>query len=173
MSSVGAFAVVASAALGQLEAGSTHEHLKELSTLIGQWKVEGIDAGQETSGYMKVEWMHDKNFILTKSVTKDPNGKDLPFTTIIGWDPVNKQIQEWGFGGYGGYGHCTWKKSGNIWTLTFEKPWVRWNGETLTGTLTRTIVDDNTLVDEGTFKRSDDVLTSKLTAKRVQRAKSE
>ena len=152
MTSISVFVVALSAALGQLEEGSTREHLKDLQYFIGKWSLENTENGEVSTGTMEVEWMHDKNFQLVKGVSKDTTGKEQTSTEIVGWNPISKQIQSWGFGSFGGYGEGRWQKEGTTWTMTYDKPWVRWNGDTLTGKVVRKIVDENTFLEEGVFK---------------------
>jgi hypothetical protein len=167
MSSVQILVIAVSAILGQLEEGSTREHLHDLEYFVGQWRFEGEDDGQKIVGSMAGEWMHDKNFLLVRGVFEDADGKKVPFTQIVGWDPSCKQIQSWGFGGFGGHGQLLWQKDGKTWTITDVKPWVRWDGGTLTGTTLREIVDDNTFRENSTFKVGDKEIRSTLTATRV------
>ena len=169
MSSIGALVIAASAVVGQLdESGSTREHLKELQYFVGEWKYEGEDAGETVTGETRAEWINDKSFVLVRSVTKQPDGTQMHFTEVIGWDPVKKQVRSWGFGGLGGYGQFAWTKNGSRWIMKSERPWIRWNGDRLTGTTVREVIDDNTYVEEGSYKFGDTVLTTRLESKRVK-----
>ena len=169
MSSIGALVIAASAVVGQLdESGSTSEHLKELQYFVGEWKYEGEDGDDKITGETKAEWIHDKSFVLVRSVIKRPDGSKMDFTEVIGWDPVKKQVRSWGFGGLGGFGQSTWTKNGNKWTMNSDQPWIRWNGDRLTGTTVRVIIDEDTYVEEGTYKFGGIVMTMRTESKRVK-----
>jgi hypothetical protein len=169
MSCIGALVIAASAVMGQLdESGSTREHLKELQFFVGEWKYEGEESGEKVTGTAKAEWMNDKSFVLVRSVTTMPDGRQMNFAEIIGWDPVKKQVRSWGFGALGGYGQFTWAKNGDKWIMESDQPWIRWNGDRLTGTTVRARIDDNTYVEEGSYRYGDIVLTTRLKSERVK-----
>ena len=169
MSCMGTLVIAVSAVVGQLdESGSTREHLKDLQYFVGEWKYEGEDAGDKVTGETKAEWINDKSFLLVRSVTKRPDGTQMHFTEVIGWDPVKKQMRSWGFGGLGGYGQSIWTKNGNKWTMKNDQPWIRWNGDKLTGTTVREIIDEDTYVEEGTYKFGDLVVTMRTKSTRVK-----
>ena len=123
--------------------------MKVLQCFVGEWKFEGEDSGERITGEAKAEWINNNCFLLVRSVTKRPDGTQMPYAEVMGWNPVTKQIQAWGFGGLGGYGQTIWTKDGNKWTIRNDQPWIRWNGDRMTGTIVREIIDENVFVEEG------------------------
>jgi hypothetical protein len=169
MSCVSTLVLAVSAVVGQLdESGSTSENLKELQFFVGEWKLEGEDAGQKVTGEMKAEWINDKSFVLARLVSNRADGVQMHSTEIIGWDPLKEEIRSWGFGGLGGYGQLNWKKDGDKWIMTCDQPWIRWNGDKLTGTTVRVRLSDDKYVEEGTYKVGDLVVTMRTVLTRVK-----
>lgn len=122
--------------VGQLEPGSTHEHIKDLGYFVGTWTMQD-DAGKD-GGQVSCEWVNGKNFLMWKS-TSPLGGTSM---SMLGWDPTSKKITEWGFGEYGGFGTIIWDKAGDQkWTSKTKEPWIRWNGDKFDVTTTTTIAD--------------------------------
>jgi hypothetical protein len=149
---MGTVVLAVTAVLGQLdESGSTSAHLKDLQWFVGEWEYTGKEGNDEVTGKTKIEWINDKSFLLVRSVSKRPDGSTMQFTEVIGWDPVKKQVRSWGFGGLGGFGQSMWTKDGNKWTMRSDGPWIRWNGDKLTGTTIRRTDGQNKFIEEGIY----------------------
>ena len=92
---------------------SSHDHLKELQWMIGDW----VDQDDETKIETSCRWTSNGNF-MTRSFTVSSNGViELEGTQVIGWDPQRKQIRSWVFDSAGGFGDGYWTRSGNQWTV--------------------------------------------------------
>ena len=92
---------------------SHHEHLKELSWMIGQWVNEDDDSVVETTG----EWSKNKNFLLRKFTVKIKDEPAMSGVQRIGWDPLTKQFKSWVFDSEGGHAEGLWSRVGNNWVI--------------------------------------------------------
>ncbi len=89
------------------------DYLRDLSFLIGDWKVEG--KGQEL--LIHFEWMAQKNFIKNTYTSVKDGKQTLTGGQIIGWDPKLGSIVSWHFAAEGGFGHDVWTKDGSKWVI--------------------------------------------------------
>jgi len=89
----------------------SHEHLKPLAWLVGDW----VDQSSDSTVHVSCRWSPDKNFLL-RDFTVHVQGR--PVMTVnqrIGWDPLTRQIKSWVFDSEGGYGDALWTRKGNQW----------------------------------------------------------
>ena len=92
---------------------SSHEQLRPLSWLIGDW----VDDGGSTVVVSSCRWSEDRNFLLQEFKLL-LNGKDaMNISQRIGWDPVAKCVRSWVFDSDGGYGESVWTRDGNAWII--------------------------------------------------------
>ena len=93
-----------------------HEHLRQLSWLVGDWVQESGNSLVATS----YRWDEGKNFLLGDYTVKVAGQATMKGTQRIGWDPLTKQIKTWTFDSDGGYGEGYWHRDGDRWLLKLE-----------------------------------------------------
>ncbi len=117
---------------------SSHDHLKELQWMIGDW----IDQDDQTIIETSCRWTSNGNF-MTRSFKVTTNGAvELDGTQVIGWDPQRKQIRSWVFDSEGGFGDGSWTRSGDQWTV--KNKFKMSDGRDGKSTNTFTYVDNDT-----------------------------
>jgi uncharacterized protein (TIGR02246 family) len=114
---------------------SSHEQLKPLSWLIGDW----IDDGGNVVVNSSCHWSEDGNFLLQEFKLQIAGKEAMKVSQRIGWDPVAKRVHSWVFDSEGGYGESEWIRDGEIWVI--KATGVRPDGTTASAT--------NTLVPAG------------------------
>jgi uncharacterized protein (TIGR02246 family) len=107
---------------------SAHEHLQELSWMLGEWVNESDDAIVLTT----VKWSEEGNFLLREFDVKIENKVALSGTQRIGWDPQQKQFRLWVFDTGGGFGEGTMSRDGDRWVIKGKG--VRSDGNSVTVT---------------------------------------
>jgi uncharacterized protein (TIGR02246 family) len=107
---------------------SSHEQLKPLSWLIGDW----IDDGGSSVVLSSCRWSDDKNFLL-QEFKMQLNGRNaMNVSQRIGWDPLAKCVHSWVFDSEGGYGESLWTRDGDGWII--KATGVRPDGTTASAT---------------------------------------
>lgn len=91
----------------------SHEHLKQLAWLVGDWVEEGGDSLVTTS----CRWDESKNFLLSDYTVKAAGKTMMSGTQRIGWDPLTQQIKTWTFDNDGGYGEGYWHRDSDRWLV--------------------------------------------------------
>ncbi len=134
----GAWLIASVREIPSLELGS-HEHLKELEWLVGDWVEETDQAVVLTS----VAWVDDKNYLLRTFDVRVKGKPALTGSQRIGWDPLTKQIKSWVFDSRGSYGDGLWTRSGNQWLV--KASGVRADGRTTSATQILTYVNHDTM----------------------------
>jgi uncharacterized protein (TIGR02246 family) len=107
---------------------SSHEQLRPLAWLVGNW----VDDGGSSVVVSSCRWSDDRNFLLQefKLLT---NGRDaMNVSQRIGWDPVAKCVRSWVFDSEGGYGESVWTRDGSAWII--KATGVRPDGTTASAT---------------------------------------
>jgi uncharacterized protein (TIGR02246 family) len=92
---------------------SSHEHLRPLAWLIGEW----VDEGEDSVVFTTCRWSPDKNFILQDIKLRVAGRDAMDVSQRIGWDPVNKRIRSWVFDSEGGYGEGVWARTSEGWLI--------------------------------------------------------
>ncbi len=151
-----------------VEPGATHDQLKALDFFIGSWQASGTYLGKEVTIEVRYEWIMQGNFVLVSIESKSKeDGEKLSERAMIGWEPKSNQIQQWGFGGYGGHGVLNWAQQGEKkWIVQRKQPWTLWDGKSAVGSTEISIVDENTFNEQGTFKVGDEEVAVSLVSKR-------
>lgn len=132
------------------ESASSHDHLKELEWMIGDW----IDQEGETTIQTHVRWTSNGSF-MTRSFSVETAGvRELEGTQVIGWDPNRQQIRSWVFDSDGGFGSGAWTRSGDQWIVNGK--FTVADGQQGSSTNTFTYVDANTFKWKSTDRKLGD-----------------
>ena len=101
-----------------MQTAQTESRLRDLSWLIGDWRVDKTDA----SAQMNVEWAPGKKFIISKTILNKKGTEPQIDSQVIGWDPQGNRIVSWHFDSNGGFGSGTWtrKPAENQWTVAVD-----------------------------------------------------
>lgn len=127
-----------------------YEHLRPLEWVIGEW---ADDVKEGHVGKVAFEWTPDQNYILE---TRAVEVKGMPLdngSQRIGWDPAAKLIRSWNFESDGGFGEGTWTKEGDQWVVKMNS--VLQSGSRMTGTVTVTRIDPDTITWQGKDQQLD------------------
>lgn len=92
---------------------SNHQHLKELSWMIGEWVNKDGDAVVKA----KCEWAKNKNFITRSFSISIKDKLEISGTQVIGWDAPTGKIKSWMFDSDGGNAEGIWTRKGNEWSV--------------------------------------------------------
>ena len=107
---------------------SSHEQLRPLAWLVGDW----VDDGGSSVVVSSCRWSDDRNFLLQEFKLLK-NGRDaMNVSQRIGWDPVAKCVRSWVFDSEGGYGESVWTRDGSDWII--KATGVRPDGTTASAT---------------------------------------
>src|SRR5208337_2920506 len=117
------------------EEASAHEHLQELSWMLGEWVNESDDAIVLTT----CKWSKDGNFLLREFDIKIEDKVALSGTQRIAWDPQQKQFRLWVFDTGGGFGDGTMSRDGDRWVIKGKG--VRSDGKSVTATNVITLLN--------------------------------
>lgn len=117
--------------------GSSHEKLKSLEWMVGDW----VTGDGESKLESRVRWMQDRNFLVRSFQVSIQGEAEMQGTQVIGWDPKQSRIRSWVFDSAGGTGEGDWNKSEDAWTIKTTHQFS--SGEM--GTATRSIkpIDDD------------------------------
>jgi uncharacterized protein (TIGR02246 family) len=88
---------------------TSHEMLRPLAWLIGEW----VDDGGSVVVNSSCRWSEDKHFLLQEFRMQIEGKEAMKVSQRIGWDPVAKRIRSWVFDSEGGFVE-------NVWTQTTE-----------------------------------------------------
>ncbi len=91
---------------------SSHECLKDLSWLIGDWTAKGVPG---KALHLKANWAGSGNFI--HCLYQEDGSARASATQIIGWNPVSQKFVSWYFDQDGGFGQGTWVKDTPGWRV--------------------------------------------------------
>ena len=123
-----ALLLAASMVVGQAQASTPKEHLKDLKPLIGSWVYEGPlhdeapglgDEGDTMFSSITYRWILDRNAIQIDWLTKINGNKVDAGRSLIGWDETKRSIMEWAVTTDGSTSG-PWKKEGEVWTYSFS-----------------------------------------------------
>lgn len=146
--------------------GPDDERLKDLSWLIGEWKIEGPQQPLRA----RFEWMAQKNFIKNTFTTMKDGQATLAGGQIIGWNPQLGRIVSWHFDPQGGFGNDVWSKDGAKWVI--EASGVLRNGSESSAVNTLTPIDANTFTWQSGQRTLDGVSLPDIPPVQVIRAAS-
>lgn len=106
--------LISSASETPFVAQAQEEHLKDLSWLVGEWKLEKNGAYV----HLNASWVATKKFLILSYQIKRPGQtQTVDSKQIIGWNPRTEKIVSWNFDANGGFGYGSWLKDGNRWTI--------------------------------------------------------
>ena len=117
------------------EDASAHEHLLELSWMLGEWVNESDDAIVLTT----CKWSKDGTFLLREFDIKIEDKVALSGTQRIAWDAQQKQFRLWVFDTGGGFGEGAISRDGDRWVIKARG--VRSNGKSVTATFVITLLN--------------------------------
>lgn len=92
---------------------TSHEQLKPLAWLIGEW----VDDGGSVVVHSTCRWSEDRNFLLQNFDIQVDGKNTMKVSQRIGWDPVAKRIRSWVFDSEGGFGESVWAQDGESWVI--------------------------------------------------------
>jgi hypothetical protein len=118
---------------------SNYDQLKDLEWLVGKW----VDQDDAASVITECHWSRNENFLVRSFAVQMGDAIDLSGMQLIGWDPSTKQIRSWVFDSDGGFGHGTWSKKDNRWSV--QQSAVLPDGRKSSAVNILTYVDDNTM----------------------------
>lgn len=95
---------------------TTHEQLRSLEWLVGQW----VDESREGRVHTTCKWSDDGNYLLQEYVVKSRTGAELRGNQRIAWDPLRRTIRSWAFDNSGGFTEAIWTPLEDGWILRTE-----------------------------------------------------
>jgi uncharacterized protein (TIGR02246 family) len=108
---------------------SSHEQLRPLAWLIGEW----VDDGGNVVVNSSCRWSEDRNFLLQEFNIQISGKNAMRVSQRIGWDPLAKHIRSWVFDSEGGFGESLWTHDDDdIWVI--KATGVRPDGSTASST---------------------------------------
>lgn len=94
---------------------SPRDRLSELEWLVGRWEED--DPSNNLTVESRYSWARGGNF-LTRNIRVTRAGEaPLEGWQIIGWNPVEEQIQSWTFDAEGGFAEAVWTREGDRWLI--------------------------------------------------------
>lgn len=133
-------------------AKTAHDHLRELSWLVGDW----VDESPESTIHTSCRWADNGNFLLQDFTVRMEGRTGMSGSMRIGWDPLTQQFRSWVFDTQGGYAEGTWTREGNEWIV--KSRGVTPAGETASATNVYRFVDRDTF----TWRSHDRILGGQL-----------
>lgn len=130
-----------------------HEHLQELSWMLGDWIDESADSSVQSYCY----WHESGNFLLYDFEVKFAGRTSMSGTTRIGWDAVAKQFRSWVFDSEGGFSEGLWIRQDDEWIVKMNGRTP--DGETGSSTNVYRLIDNDTF----TFRSYDRIIDGQLT----------
>jgi uncharacterized protein (TIGR02246 family) len=110
------------ASVRELQSGEAapHDHLLELSWLLGDWREEIGSSVVAT----KWEWSADGNYLLAHFTVREDEQREFSGTHRVGWDAERKQFRSWLFDSAGGYAEGWWTVAGDgsSWAVQLSGP---------------------------------------------------
>ena len=116
-----------------------HDHLLELSWLIGEWIEESPDSIVHTV----CQWHDNENFLMQEFKVQIAGEVAMSGTMRIGWDAVTKQFKSWVFDSHGGHSEGLWHRHGDAWVVKSRGATAK--GETASSTNVYRQIDGDTL----------------------------
>ena len=118
---------------------TTHERLKEIEWMVGDW----VDEGDSGVVHTSCRWSEDQNYLL-RDFTKSHAGKVIAKgTQRIGWDAAKEQLKSWVFEDDGGHSEGYWTRSGkDEWTIELSGTLA--DGRPVEATQIHTLVNKHT-----------------------------
>ncbi len=92
---------------------SSHERLRDLEWLIGDW----VDQAPDSEVRVNCRWSEDGQFLIRSFTVKHQGKPVMTVTQRIGWDPLARRIRSWEFDSEGGFGEGTWSRDGDRWVV--------------------------------------------------------
>lgn len=160
-------------AMAQLEATDPRPELKALHDFDGKWSIEGTTPqGAEVSGYVSYEWVLGDRFQRGDVTILNDEGESIwTMCEYRGWDGKDRVLKGWGLNSNGGFGIGTLQKEGNVWHG--ESKNIDSDGKPVTFVTTTTLVNDDTMTQEGTMTPQDSPPAGfKYTLRRVEKLPS-
>lgn len=133
-----------------------HDHLQELSWLVGEWVQESSDSIIHTH----CRWSDNDNFLIQEFKVQVAGRVAMSGTMRIGWDAVNNQFKSWIFDSHGGHAEGHWHHDGNSWIVKLQGATAK--GETASATNIYRWIDNDTVGWQSTHRivqgeRQDDI----------------
>ncbi len=117
------------------EDGARHEHLAQLSWLLGEW----VNQDGQSVVHTECRWSDDGNYLLRSFTIQRFDGREMNGVQRIGWDPAIKKLRSWTFDSEGGFFDGFWTRHDNEWRVATSG--VTAEGEKTTGLAVYTAVD--------------------------------
>lgn len=111
---------------------SAHDHLMQLSWLVGEW----IDESDRALGQTSFAWSENGNFLVSNFTITTRDGNEISGSQRIGWDPQKEQIRSWVFDSEGGFAEGFWTLIDGVWVVRLSG--VRPDGDNGSATLSYT-----------------------------------
>jgi uncharacterized protein (TIGR02246 family) len=94
---------------------SSHEQLRPLAWLVGEW----VDDGGSVVVNSTCRWSEDGNFLLQEFNIQVGGKNAMRVSQRIGWDPQAKRIRSWVFDSDGGFGESVWThdQDDDLWVI--------------------------------------------------------
>lgn len=92
---------------------TAHDHLEELSWLIGEW----VEESPESTVHTECNWHDNGNFLIQEYHIRIGGKVAISGTNRIGWDAVAKQFRSWSFDSKGGHSTGLWIQEGDEWVV--------------------------------------------------------
>lgn len=116
-----------------------HDHLQQLSWLIGEW----IEESATTIVHTACDWHDNDNFLMQEFQIQIEGEIAMSGTMRIGWDAVRKQFKSWVFDSHGGHAEGLWLNNGDEWIVTTQGSTAK--GETASATSVYRLIDEDTV----------------------------
>ncbi|MCE5303527.1 MAG: SgcJ/EcaC family oxidoreductase [Planctomycetaceae bacterium] len=121
-----------------------HDHLKDLSWLVGVWGEEIKHGDTVVSIQTDCQWIANGNYLIRKFAVEGRRGVVMGGSEVIGWDPRTHRIRSWTFNSDGSFGESVWTpEDDNQWVVRYTA--TTEDGGDLSATHVMTVVDANTI----------------------------
>jgi uncharacterized protein (TIGR02246 family) len=118
---------------------TAHDHLQELSWLLGDWIEESPDSAMKTS----CRWDESGNYLIQDFSLHAPGVAFANGSMRIGWDALRSQFKSWVFNADGGHAEGYWTRDGDSWTV--KSHGVNAKGEPTSSTSVYRYLDNDTM----------------------------
>jgi uncharacterized protein (TIGR02246 family) len=92
---------------------TSHEQLRPLAWLIGNW----VDDGGSVVVNSSCRWSEDKHFLLQEFRMQVEGKEAMKVSQRIGWDPLSRHIRSWVFDSEGGFTENVWTQTADGWVI--------------------------------------------------------
>ncbi len=133
-----------------IETPSAFRNVADLEWLIGTWIAEEHGVTTEST----CRWIANKSFVTRTYTLTAVDGTKTSGLQLIGWNPLDGNIQSWNFSPDGGHAVGVWSPTDNGWMAEIRG--VTGEGALTTSVNTLTRLDDNAYVWQSVRRTSDD-----------------